>query len=269
VRLSTRLATAAIAVPLSLGLAACGGADKKEATGTAPTTVTSSTPTAPATTAPPKVAQAVALNRATFTPAMKAALAKQKTWRTNAVMTVGGETLMTMSGYQQTQPTAMTMQMSGAAFKGKTAKLVLVKNAMYMSIPGSTPAGKYVKIDLSGGGKNDISSLLDSADPTKSFKAFDKGVRSVKLLGSETIGGVKLDKYEVTVDAAQLLAQQGKKLPAGAPKTLPFTIWMDAAHVVHKMSFDLQGVSMVMTMTEYNKPVTITAPPSSKIVATR
>jgi hypothetical protein len=271
VKLGNRVAAAAIAVPLALGLAACGGSDKKESTGTAPTPVTSQpTTSAPATTAPPKVAAPVAhLNRVTFAPAMKSALAKQKTWRTNAVMTVGGQTLMTMSGYQQTQPTAMSMTMSGAAFQGKTTKLLLVKNAMYLSIPGSTPAGKYLKIDLSAGEKNDVASLLDSADPTKSFKAFDKGVRSVKLVGSETVGGVKLDKYEVVVDTAQVVAQQGKKLPAGAPKTLPFTLWMDAAHVVHKMSFNLQGVSMVMTMTEYNKAVSIVAPPAAKIVKSR
>jgi hypothetical protein len=32
------------------------------------------------------------------------------------------------------------------------------------------------------------------------------------------------------------------------------------------MTFDLSGVSMVMNMTDYNKPVHITAPPVSKIV---
>jgi hypothetical protein len=267
VKLGNRVAAAAIAVPLALGLAACGGSDKKESTGTAPTPVASQpSTTAPATTAPPKVAAPVAhLNRVTFAPAMKSALAEQKTWRTSATMTANGTTLMTMSGYQQSQPAAMSMTMSGMAFQGKTVKMLLVKNTMYLSIPGRTPAGKYTKLDLKGQGK-DLAALLDSADPANSFRAFDKGVRSVKFVGSETVGGVKLDRYLVSVDTAQVLKLQGKKLPAAAPKTIPFSVWIGADHVVHKMTFDVQGLSMVTTMTDYNKPVTITAPPASKIV---
>ena len=48
--------------------------------------------------------------------------------------------------------------------------------------------------------------------------------------------------------------------------TLTYSMWMDKSHLVRRMSFDLGGVSMVMTMSDYNKPVSITAPPASKIV---
>jgi hypothetical protein len=255
---------------LTLGLAACGGADKKEATGTLPTPVTSSTPTAPATTAPPKVAPVAHLNRVTFVPAMNSAMSKQKTWRTVATMTAEGKTVMTMTGYQQAKPLAASMEMSGLAFEGKTAKIIVVGGKLYMSLPGMTPAGKFVKIDPKKTPQAaDFGDLLDSGDPTKALAGLGKGTQTVKFVRAETVDGIQLDRYQVTVSTAAIFKAQGKKLPAGAPKSLQYTIWMGADHLVHRMTFDLMGISMVMKMTEYNKPVTITAPPASKIVATR
>ncbi|TDU90173.1 uncharacterized protein DUF1396 [Kribbella voronezhensis] len=266
-RFRTRVAAAAIAVPLALGLAACGGADKKEATGTLPTPVTSSSPTAPATTAPLKAAPVAHLNRVTFVPAMNAAFGKQKTWRTVATMTAEGRTVMTMSGYQQAKPLAASLEMSGLAFQGKTAKMVVVGGMLYMSMPGVSPAGKFLKVDLKNTpGAENFSELLNGGDPTKTFEAFGKGLQTVKFVRSETVDGVKLDRYQVSVNTAAVLKLQGKKLPAGAPKTLPYTVWMGPDHLVRKMTFNLQGVSMVMTMSEYNHPVSIKAPPASKIV---
>jgi len=254
---------------LTLGLAACGGADKKESTGTLPTPVTSSAPTAPATAAPLKVAPVAHLNRVTFVPAMNSAMSKQKTWRTVATMTAEGRTVMTITGYQQAKPLAASMEMSGLAFQGKTAKLIVVGGKLYMSFPGMTPAGKFLKVDPKKTKGADFAGLLDSGDPTKALAGLGKGTQTVKFVRAETVDGLKLDRYQVTVSTAAIFKAQGKKLPAGAPKSLPYTIWMGADHLVHRMTFDLMGVSMVMKMTEYNKPVTITAPPSSKIVATR
>jgi hypothetical protein len=44
-------------------------------------------------------------------------------------------------------------------------------------------------------------------------------------------------------------------------------MFMDKAHLIHRMSFDMGPVAMVMDMTSYNKPVHITAPPASQIVS--
>jgi hypothetical protein len=181
-------------------------------------------------------------------------------------MTAEGQTVMTMTGYQQAKPLAASMEMSGLAFQGKTAKMIVVGGMLYMSMPGVTPAGKFVKVDpkTTPGGAG-FSELLNGGDPTKTFEAFGKGLQTVKFVRSETVDGLKLDRYQVTVNTAAALKLQGKKLPAGAPKTLPYTIWMGADHLVHKMTFNLQGVSMVMKMSEYNHPITIKAPPASKI----
>lgn len=247
-----------VAVPLALGLAAC---DNHQPTGYRPS-APADTPAAVSTktTAPLKTAR---LNRVTFVPAMNSALTKQKSWRITGRMTVNGTVGMTMNGVQTAQPSAMSMEMSGAAFGGKTAKMIQIKNVAYVSIPGTTPSGKFVKIKASAG---DLGQLIDNSDPTTIFKSFGSNIGSVKFAGVETVGGQTLDRYDVSVDTASALALQHKKLPAGAPKTLTYSLWMDKAHLVRRMSFDLLGVSMVMSMTDYNKPVHITAPPASRIV---
>jgi hypothetical protein len=260
--MSTVMATAA-ALPLALGLAACGS-DQPEATGYKPS-VPPSTPVVTATTAAPqKAAPAVRLNRVNFVPAMNTAIARQKSWRIVGTMTANGQTVMTMDGFQTAKPAAMSMEMAGAAFQGKTAKLLVVKNVAYMSVPGMTPAGKFVRIDSAQAG--DLGELLDGGDPTKIFKSFDSSLANVKFVRTETVGGQKLDRYDVTVNAAKALAAQGKKAPAGMPKTLTYSLWMDKSHLVRKLTFQLAGIGMVMTMSDYNKPVRITAPPASKIV---
>lgn len=259
-----RAATAAVAaVPLALGLAACGN-DKPEATGYKPSAPVS-TPVATNTAAPQQAAPVAHLNRVTFVPAMTTAIAKQKSWHTTGKMTANGATLLTMDGVQTADPVAISMTMTGEAFQGKTAKIVVIKNTGYVSIPGMTPAGKYLK--FTSGLNDQLAELIDGGDPTKIFKSFNSSMVSVKFVRTETVGGQKLDRYAVSVNTAKALAAQGKKVPAGMPKTLTYSMWMDKSHLVRRLSFDLAGVSMVMNMTDYNKPVHITAPPASKIVS--
>jgi hypothetical protein len=263
-----RAVTAVAVLPLVLGIAACGGEQLTNSAGDSRPMPTPAS--APASSpAPPKAAQPVVhLNRASFLPAINSGLAGQKTWRTTARMTAGGKTVMTITGLQQAKPLAVSMVMSGEAFRGGQARILLVNGFAYVSMPGLAPTGKYLKIDAksSDPAVASFGSMLDSADPTKTFKAFDLGLRNVRFVRSETIDGRKLDRYTVTVDTATALRAQGKTLPAGAPKTLDYTLWMGTDHLVHRMSFDMAGVSMLMTMTEFNKPVSIKAPPARSIV---
>jgi hypothetical protein len=264
VRTRSRLAAAAVVLPIMVGVAACGGQQQNQANGNLPSTPVSSTPAAP-----PKAAQPVAhLNRTSFLPAMNSALAGQKTWRTTARITAGGKTIMTITGFQQAKPVAMSMEMSGEAFNGGKARIIFVNGFVYVAMPGLAPTGKYLKVDTksSDPAVAGFGSMVDSADPTRTFKAFGSGLRNVKFVRSETIDGRKLDRYAVTVDTATALRAQGKTMPAGAPKTVDYTLWMGTDHLVHRMSFDMSGVSMLMTMNEFNKPVSIKAPPARSIV---
>lgn len=273
----SRTVTAVAALTLTLGVAACGADEKPEAAGSstspsaspsATTSTTTAAPTSPATSKPGDGGGAH-LSTASFLPAMKGAMADKKSLRTTMEMTVNGQTSK-MTGVQRmgSKP-ALAVDMTGAAFGGK-GRIVVVNEIVYVSMRGATPEGKYFKLDPKN--KQDpmarqMATMVESMDPTKTFDAFDAGLRSVKHAGSEKIDGTKVDQYKVTVDTAKALRAQGQKMPAGMPKTITYDIWMDKDDLIRRVSFSLAGTSMVMNTSDWGKPVTIKAPSASQIVA--
>jgi hypothetical protein len=251
-----RVAVAAATLPLLLGATACGGEQQ------ANTAIES----APATTtaAPQKAVPVVYLNRKTFVPAMTAAQGRLKSWRLVGKMMVNGSPMLVLSGLQTTKPAAMALVVTGRELNGKTARFVMVKNTVYLSVPGASPAGKFVK--LAAGENNELRSLVDTTDPTKNFEALGPALRGVTHTGSQRFNGEKLQVYEVTVDVAKLLKAQGKKVAAGAPRTATYTLWMDSAHRVRELTFEFAQVTVSMSLSDFNKPVVIKAPPAAKIM---
>ncbi|NIK55783.1 hypothetical protein [Kribbella shirazensis] len=262
-KLRAAIATAA-AVPLALGLTACGGT---ESTGYRPS-APSFTPVSPiATTAPLKAASGAHLNTASFMPAMKKGMAGKDTARLTMRMVAGRQT-MTMAGVLSLDPLAAQLDMNGAEFGGRT-KMILVDDVVYLSTP-ELPAGKYVKIDANSDDPlaRSLGELLEQMDPTKIYDAFDAGLQAAEYIKTETLSGHKVDRYAVTVDVAAALKAQGEKVPAGMPKHVVYTIWMGSKdHLMYKVSFDMQGVSATMTATDWGKPVTIDAPAAKDIVS--
>jgi hypothetical protein len=280
VKFRTRAAAVAVALPMILGLAACGDTDKAGggATQPAPTQtstsapVTSSTPevSTPEVSTPPPAAEPVHLTNASFLPALKAGTGKAKSWKAKTVMTVAGQPI-TMTSSQTTNPLAMKMEMLDPA-DDKPVTMILVKSVIYVSIPGQTPAGKFAKVDLKNSKDPQVAQfrkMLESADPMSSYKGWDKSLRGVRFVKSETIGGQKLDRYDITVDTAAALQVTGQPIPKGVPKTLVYSVWMGADKLIYRMTFSMSGVDMVMTMSDYNQPISITAPPANKIIAKR
>ncbi|WBQ05769.1 hypothetical protein [Kribbella sp. CA-293567] len=277
----TRAAVTVVALPMILGVAACGGGDKatgdQAGGGTTPSaSVTSSTPTAtPSSTpvAPPAAQEPLRLTNASFLPALKAGTGQAKSWKAKTVMTAGGQKI-TMTSAQTTSPLAMKLEMALPAADG-AVQMILVGSNLYLSIPQQTPAGKFVKLDLKNSkdpAVKQYGELLQNADPMKSYKGWDKSLQSVKFVKTETIGGRELDRYDVTVDTAKALKAMGQQIPAGTagvPKTLVYSTWMGSDKLIYQMKFEMPGVSMLMTMSDYNQPVAIAAPPASKIVAKR
>ncbi|MDX6261291.1 MAG: hypothetical protein QOH84_2979 [Kribbellaceae bacterium] len=274
-RFSTRVAAAAVALPMVLGVAACGGGDDKAAGGATQSTQTSSTPETSSTPdvstpVPPPVEEPARLTNASFIPALKSGTVKAKSFKSSTVMTVGGQKI-TMTSQQTTSPLAMKMDMVNP-MAGGAVQMILVGSTLYLSIPKQTGAGKYIQLNLKNSKDATVKSfgsLLESADPTKSYQGLEKGLSNVKFVKSETIAGQKLDRYDVTVDTAKSLKAAGQPVPKGVPKSLVYSVWMGSDKLIYRMSFSMAGVDMLMTMSDYNKPVSIAAPPASKIVGKR
>ncbi|MGW6281003.1 hypothetical protein [Kribbella sp. NPDC055071] len=248
---------AVVVVLLVLGLVGCGG--QAQPTGYRP----SAAPVEQTTAAPLK---AVAhLTRDTLVPAMSTALTRQKSWRIVSTMwvTTSGVTVFTANGVQTAKPLAMSMDVSGRLIGGKPAKVILVGNALYVSVPGVTPAGKYVK--AKGAQAAQLHSMLQGGNPTDLFASL-RSVTTVTYDGTRTLGGKKLEAYVATVDTVKALKAIGQTVPAGTPKTIDFEILLDSARLVRELSYTASGLTMKTTITDYNQPVHIAAPPASKVV---
>ncbi|MDX6279004.1 MAG: hypothetical protein QOH03_75, partial [Kribbellaceae bacterium] len=169
------------------------------------------------------------------------------------------------------KPFGMKMDMVNP-MAGGAMQIILVKSTMYLSIPKQTGAGKYIQLNLKNSSDPTVKSLgsiLESADPTKSYQGWEKALTNVKFVKSETIGAQSLDRYDVTVDTAKALKAAGQAVPKGVPSSLVYSVWMGSDKLIYRMTFTMAGVDMLMTMSDYNKPVSIVAPPASKIVGKR
>jgi len=255
VRFSTRVAATAATLPLLLGGVACGAEKQTFSTASAEPT---------ATAAPLEATPVVHLNRKTFVPAMSAAQAKLRSWRMTSKMMLNGSVMLEMTGAQSTRPAGISLRMTGREMDGKTARIISVKGTVYLSVSGVTPTGKYVKIRA--GEEPEIDQTLVRTDPTKIFTALGASLRGVEHTGRQVLDSVKLECYEVTVDVAKALKAQGQPVPKGLPRTAIYTMWLDSAHRPRYISFQLAEVTMITTISDYNKPVSIAAPPASKIV---
>jgi hypothetical protein len=251
----SRTVTAIAVLTLTLGVAGCGTEEQPQSTSAAATT------SAPA----PKV---VHLTTASFLPAMKTAMSDKKSLRSTMQMVAGGKTSTVAAVQSMGKRPAIAVDLNGEAFGGK-GRIIVVNNLIYVSMNGLAPAGKYLKVDPKDSGNPlaaQMGTMLDGMDPTKTFDAFESGLKSVKHVGTETVDGSPLEHYEVTLDMARVLRAQKKQLPAGTPKTVAYDIWMDSANLMRKVAFELQGVSMVMKTSGWGQPVNIKAPAAADIV---
>jgi len=258
VRFSARAAAAVAALPLVLGVAACGIEDTAGG-GTKPP---ASKPTAAPLKAPAR------LTLANFSPAMNAANAKATSMESVLRINSDGQ-VVTMTMAQTLKPFATKLDMSSAALGG-AAHVIAIKGTLYVSAPNAAPAGKYLKINLKTTKDPALASLgemLEGADPVKSVKSWDKALRKVKFVKTETLGFREVNRYQLTVDNAVAYGVSAKKLSAvGLPKLSVYTVWVGADNLMYKMAYKMGAMDMQVTVSSYNATDTIKPPPANKIV---
>jgi LppX/LprAFG-like lipoprotein len=199
-----------------------------------------------------------------------AAAMKAKT--AHVVMKMSGKAKLKARGdlkYDGRQP-SMAMTMSMAPMMKGTIEMRMLKGRLYMQIPNVTPPGKFLAIDP----KDKTSPLAksfantpDQMDPMKSIKTLKSAVRSAERVGKQTMGGVTVEHYKLTVATAELLKSAGQAAnAAGLPDTITYDLWLDERHLIRRTSFETAGVTLEATMSAWGKPVTVKAPPASQIV---
>ncbi|MFR0359131.1 DUF1396 domain-containing protein [Streptomyces sediminimaris] len=201
---------------------------------------------------------------------------------------ISGEAAMSM------KPLAMSMKMTT---QGKGAdgpvEIRLVDKAMY--IGGNADMAKdmdgktWIKFDMSAlGADKELNAQQLGAGQADQNPASDStfltGSKDVKKVGTETVEGVKTTHYRGTVTFADLKASfkdEDKTVREEREKSLKeyekmgidsmtMDMWIDGDD--HTRQFRMRGdadkgpMDMTITFLDYNKPVTVTAPPAKETV---
>jgi len=173
----------------------------------------------------------------------------------------GGE--MTGSGDVDYTATPPDMQMS-MELGPESVGMLLVEKIMY--VQSSQAGGKYIKFDLDDPANPLGSGLSEQLDPAGSVEAFTKAVTSVTSSGSEDVDGRTLDRYELTVDTTKL-ADDGTGSSASLPPEVTMVVWLDDEGRMAKTSMELGPVQYDATLSDFDKPVELEAPPAGQVVS--
>jgi len=164
----------------------------------------------------------------------------------------------------------MTMQLPQLG--GGTVEMRMVDGVIYLAMPPLTPEGKFFKLDTNDRNSpfGNLGGGVTQGDPLATFDAFDAGLQDVKYLGEEDVDGEQLDHYVLTVDAEKAAEAQHEQVKPGMPDTITYDMWIDDDNLMRRIQFDLGdgptgGGAMVMTMSDWGKPVTVEAPPARDI----
>lgn len=184
---------------------------------------------------------------------------------------------------------AMSMKMT-ADGQG-SAEIRLVDKAMYIGgnadMAKEMDGKKWMKFDLSSlgkdGGLGATAPGAGQADQNPaSMSSFLNGAKNVKKVGTETVDGVKTTHYSGDVTLAELKAtfkdadkavrEQREKSTEQLEKLgldkFTMDMWVDGEN--HAKQFRMLGdadkgtFDMTFTFLDYNKPVTVTAPPAAE-----
>lgn len=208
-----------------------------------------------------------------FLKQMQDAMQAKKTYEMTMQMAAQGQTVKMSGQGDIADPNApkmnMKMEMPGQAGAQGALNIIMDGQAMYMQLPGQA-GGKYVKMsmqELSQAGGQDFQKLMN---PSENLKMSQEAIQKVTFKGQEDVSGEKLKHYSVTLDPqkAQEAMNGGQPAPApsasGQQQRIPYDIWVDDQKVMRKVTMEIQGTKLDMTVDKYGEPVQITAPPTSQ-----
>jgi hypothetical protein len=141
---------------------------------------------------------------------------------------------------------------------------------IYLKLSAIAQTDKFIKVDVSDPSDpmaQMFSQMMGQLDPSKTFDVFDQVTR-LQQRGTQEVDGVETTHYVVTVDTEDVLKAQGmgtQMTPGQMPKTIAYDVWVDADNLVRKLSMDLQGSTVDMTLSRWGEPVEISAPPPSQV----
>ena len=196
---------------------------------------------------------------AVFVGKLSAAMAKERTAK--LALELGSSLSATAYVDYAASGTSMSLKMNTGA---ETVNVVLAGGVMYLQ---QTKGQKYLKIDKSDPALGSLLGQISSIGPKATFDNLKPGIKKVADRGTETIDGVKLDHYALTVDTSKISSVFG--VPASTaklPKTVIYDVWVDDDFLLHQLKMTVSGQHLLLKASDWGKPVTIKAPPASQVM---
>jgi hypothetical protein len=262
------LAGLAAGALLLAALAGCGS-DDKTAKADAKTSSTTSDSSSSASTSPtadaaasddgPAAAPGERLTKDNLVATMLAAMRDKKT--AHMKMDIGSSIRADADVRYGDAGTDMKMSMDMGP---NTVAVIVVDKTMYMQ---QSADGKYVKIDASDPAMGNLLGQMSSFGPESSVAAMRGAVQKVDYAGTSTVEGEKLDKYRVTVDSSAMAKTLGSTAgTASLPATLTYVLYVDHDHLMRRIEMSVAKQDITMTVSDWGKPVDISAPPKSQLM---
>jgi len=260
-----RMSMAAALVAAALSLSACGGSGGKTADAATAAAPSASTPVTSGNAYTP-------LTKADF--ASTIADASKSKGSAHMTMTLG--TSVKASGdvdYGGAAPSMkMTMDLSQGG-KRMQIQEILVDGVIYMSMPGVTPQGKYLKLDSNTPGMGSYGDVLKNIDPASMVAQMTKSLNKLEYVGPAAIDGDQTQHYKLVVDAKKAVQGLGLNgLPSSAASAIPdamtYDAYFNADNTLRRITMEVMDEAMQVDMTNWGAPVRVVAPPKSDVVDT-
>lgn len=248
-----------IGATIALSAVLLGSACSTAETGTSSTTARQTAAATTTTEAGPTAYS----DKASFIAALKASTKDLKTAHMTMEMTGQGQEI-SMEGDSRLDAANPASSFS-MTMAGMNLEMLLVDKKIFVKgIPGQDPA-KWAVLDEKSAMGKELASSADQLDPARMYDEFDKALTGVKHVGPEQVDGEDMEKYELTMDTKSIpdLPTEGA---AQLPDTLTYTAWLDSEDRMRKVTFEILGMKAVVTMSKFNEPVDITAPPADQTV---
>jgi len=178
-----------------------------------------------------------------------------------------GQTIsMKADGDMQVSPLAERLTMS---LMGQKIQALMVDKTMYMKSPLLGGGKKWAKTDMSKAlGSSGLSDAM--SNPIALIDKMAGAVTSATYKGEEKVNGAEAKHYTLVVDSKKLLDTMGAGGASAAPVAgnVNQDVWIDGdGRLVQSTTAMGSTGTVTMRMSDFNKKVSISAPPSAQVTA--
>ncbi len=216
---------------------------------------------------------------ATISARLKAGVASIRSAHVEVVIDAAGQKI-NVSGDEKLQGgQVQSVQVSSRSIAGSApVQIIVVGGRTYAKLPKSVnKTGKPFVLVTKQSKNSTIRQLAASIDFSLGSVSLDRSAalvdaaKSASLIGKATISGTPTTRYSVTVTTQKLADDfPGKALLISAGlTTLPVDLYLDSAgrpvQISQAVKLGGRAVSVKISASKYNQPITIAAPPASQV----